>query len=130
MSPAPTRAAPAPEAPRPAAGPSIPLDLEFPSPDALREVRARTGQAPAPAAADQEEELSPLLEEPSQPAAAGAPLSATEQAVLSALQRLADGGHAEPEVLKPTQAIAVLIRILLRKGLVTQREFLDALKKG
>lgn len=126
VSPTPVRA-PAPEAPRPAAGISLPLDLEFPSPDALRDIRARTGQAPAPPA-DPEEELSPLPEEPSQPA--GAPLTAAEQAVLSALQRLADGGHAEPEVLKPTQAIAVLIRILLRKGLVTQREFLDALKKG
>lgn len=62
------------------------------------------------------------------PAAPGE-LSAGELAVLDALERLADGGHAEPEVLKPTQAIAVLIRILVRKGIVDQREILDALRR-
>jgi hypothetical protein len=72
----------------------------------------------------------PQLATSARPAApAGAPLTPGEQAVLSALQRLADGAHAEPEVLKPTQAIAAVIRILLRKGLVTERELLDALKK-
>jgi len=129
--PAPIRAAPAPTAAAPAGGAgSIPIDLELPSPDALRDARARTGQ---PAAVlptvDLEEELSPLAEDAPQPAT-GAPLSPDEQAILSALQRLADGGHAEPEVLRPTQAIAVLIRLLLRKGTITQRELLDALKKG
>jgi hypothetical protein len=56
-------------------------------------------------------------------------LSPGDQAVLSALERLASGGHAEPEVLKPTQAIAVLVRMLLEKRIIGQRELLDALRR-
>jgi hypothetical protein len=133
--PAPIRAVPPPgaAAPRPGARPAAPAELQLPSPDALRDARVHGGQTGAGATAradpEVEEELSPLVEEGAPAAVDEAPLTPAEQAVLAALQRLADGGHAEPEVLKPTQAIAVLIRILLRKGLVTQRELLDALRK-
>jgi hypothetical protein len=110
------------------------------SPSAVQAASALRAQAATPSAppaaaapalvAELEEELSPLPDEAlePEPPAAGA-LSPGEQAVLDALERLADGGHAEPEVLKPAQAIAVLIRILVRKGIVDQRELLDALRR-
>jgi hypothetical protein len=101
--------APAPSAP--AAGPSAAGAM--PSRPTLVPVRA-----------------APVAEGSPQPAARGAPLTAGEQAILAALRRLAEGGHGEPEVLKPTQLIAALIGILVRKGIVTQRELLDALRKG
>ena len=145
---APGRLAPRPAAVAPpaAAGPratSHPLEALL-SPDAVQAASALSAQRavalkPPPKASPKvgplvlelEEELSPLLPEEVLVPAPAAPseLSAGEQAVLDALERLADGGHAEPEVLKPTQAIAVLIRILVRKGIVDQREILDALRR-
>jgi hypothetical protein len=50
--------------------------------------------------------------------------------VLEALERLASGGHAELELLKPTQAIAVLIRLLIRKGVIDEQELLEGLRRG
>jgi hypothetical protein len=106
---------------------SAPGELELVSADALR-------AEPTPLSDDvfeeAEEELTPLVEEasPAEPAAA-APLTSPERALLEALDRLAEGGHAEPEIVKPTQAIAVLIRILVRKGIVSERELLDALRR-
>ena len=47
--------------------------------------------------------------------------------MLAALERLAGGAHAEPEILKPAQAMAALARLLLRKGVITERELLDEL---
>ncbi|HET6438753.1 MAG TPA: hypothetical protein VFG59_11860 [Anaeromyxobacter sp.] len=132
--PAPTAARPA---ARPAAGPvqAAATHLELPSPDALREARARRAPTPPPSAepeplVDLEAEL--IAEaEAVPPAASGAgALTEGEKRVLDAVERLAEGGHAQPELLKPTQAIAVLIRILLRKGLITERELLDALGKS
>ena len=131
--PAPVRPAPPTAAvAQPAAPVAISIDLEtLPSPDALRDARARTGQAaPVPPVVEVEEELSPLLDEaPDAAVGQAGPLTPGEQAILTALQRLAEGGHAEPEVLKPTQAIAVLIRLLMRKGIVSERELLEALRK-
>jgi hypothetical protein len=101
-----------PAPPSAAPQPSVPEHL--PSPDALRDARALRGQPASPGPA---------------PAPSPAPLTPEEQAVLTALERLASGGHAEPEVLKPTQAIAVLVRLLLEKGIIGQRELLDALRK-
>jgi hypothetical protein len=138
-----TQPAPRPVAP-PAAHPSPqrPALEPLPSPDALRDARALRGQpaapsapAPAPSAPPtpvDAEELSPLPEE-LVGAAGGSPgpgaLTPNDQAVLEALERLASGGHAEPEVLRPTQAIAVLVRMLLEKGVIGQRELLDALRR-
>jgi len=126
--PPPARAGPAPAAPaRPAPG----LE-ELPSADAVRDARLqRESPAPAPVILELEEELGAVPEDALTAAAPeGAAFTSGEQAILSALQRLAEGGHAEPDVVKPTQAIAVLIQILLRKGVVSERELLDALKKG
>jgi hypothetical protein len=75
----------------------------------------------------EEEELATITGELELPPAESGGLSHAEQAVLTAIERLATGGRAEPEVLKPTQAIAVLVRLLLRKGVITERELLDAL---
>jgi hypothetical protein len=55
------------------------------------------------------------------------PLTPGEIAILDALERLAGGHHAEPDILKPAQAMAALVRLLLRKGIVSDREFLDEL---
>jgi hypothetical protein len=152
--PAQPRAAPAagPAQARPAPRPAISeLELELPSSDAVRDARALRGPSAPPApvmpaelALHEPEELTPLSEDVeftgSLPIAATAPsadgpgagaagVAATpaEQAILTALRRLADGGRAEPEVLKPTQLMAALAQLLLQKGLVTERELLDAL---
>ncbi|HEX9051105.1 MAG TPA: hypothetical protein VF841_11290, partial [Anaeromyxobacter sp.] len=66
---------------------------------------------------------------------AGAPATAPARAVLTprelevlhALERLAGGAHAEPEVLKPAQAMAALALLLVKKGIVGEGELLAAL---
>jgi hypothetical protein len=57
----------------------------------------------------------------------GRPLTAAEIAILDSLDRLASGAHAEPEIVKPAQAMAALVRLLLRKGIIVERELLDEL---
>jgi hypothetical protein len=99
-------APPAPAAPAPDPGPSAPLLMDI-------EEEPITG------------ELTGELELPA--SGGGVALSPAEQAVLAALERLAEGGRAEPETLKPTQAIAVVIRLLIKKGILTERELLEAL---
>lgn len=56
-------------------------------------------------------------------------LTPREIEILEALDRLAGGGHAEPEIVKPAQAMAAVIRLLLRKRVMTEQEFLDELGK-
>jgi hypothetical protein len=56
-------------------------------------------------------------------------LTERELAILESLDRLADGAPAEPDVVKPTQAIAALIRLLIRKRIVSEQDFLDELSK-
>jgi len=56
-------------------------------------------------------------------------LTPRELAILESLDRLADGAPAEPEVVKPTQAMAAMIRLLIRKRIVSEQEFLDELSK-
>jgi hypothetical protein len=56
------------------------------------------------------------------------PLTTGELAILEAIDRLAGGAHAEPDVVKPTQAMAALIRLLIRRRIITEREFLDELQ--
>jgi hypothetical protein len=60
---------------------------------------------------------------------ASRPLTPDETAILDALERLADGHHAEPDIVKPTQAMAALVRLLLRKRIILKQEFLDELRK-
>jgi hypothetical protein len=52
-----------------------------------------------------------------------------EIAILESLERLASGAPAEPEIVKPAQAMAAVVRLLLRKQIVTEQEFLDELRR-
>jgi hypothetical protein len=56
-------------------------------------------------------------------------LTPRELAILESLDRLADGAPAEPDVIKPTQAVAAMIRLLIRKRIVSEQDFLDELSK-
>jgi hypothetical protein len=56
-------------------------------------------------------------------------LTERELAILESLDRLADGAPAEPDVVKPAQAMAALIRLLIRKRIVSEQDFLDELSK-
>src|SRR6266508_896408 len=56
-------------------------------------------------------------------------LSDQELAILESLDRLASGAPAEPDVVKPAQAMAALIRLLIRKRIVSEQDFLDELSK-
>jgi hypothetical protein len=136
---APPPRAPAPPAPpnaRPPA-PSARLELE------LEERPGSDGRAAAPLEADAEE-LTPIDDGPqNEPilaselapqdelvdADASRELTPRELAILESLDRLADGAPAEPEVVKPTQAMAAMIRLLIRKRIVSEQEFLEDLAK-
>jgi hypothetical protein len=52
-----------------------------------------------------------------------------ELAILESLDRLASGAPAQPDIVKPAQAMAALIRLLIRRRIVTEQEFLDELSK-
>lgn len=54
-------------------------------------------------------------------------LTEQEAEILASLDRLAGGGPAEPDIVKPGQAMAALIRVLLRRRILSEREFLDEL---
>lgn len=116
---------PAPPAPRPAPPPAAivaapPSPAAGPAPD--------VAAAPAAAAPERAAIAAPVAAPASvAPAPAPPPLTPREAAILAALERLAGGAHAEPELLKPAQAMAALARVLLRKGIVTERELLDEL---
>jgi hypothetical protein len=58
-------------------------------------------------------------------------LTPRELALLDALERLASGEAppSEPDVVKPVQAMAAIIRLLIRKRIVTEQEFLDELSR-
>jgi hypothetical protein len=56
-------------------------------------------------------------------------LTERELAILESLDRLAGGAPAEPDVVKPAQAMAALIRLLIRKRIVSEQDFLDELSK-
>jgi hypothetical protein len=75
---------------------------------------------PAPAAA-------PALA--TSPGAQGRELTSREAAIIESLDRLANGAPAQPDIVKPTQAMAALIRLLIKKGVVSELEFLDELSK-
>jgi hypothetical protein len=120
---APPAAAPAPARPR------VGLDLERP-PAAGRAPE----RAPAPAAGEPPREDAVLATDlaPRPPDADGEPdrdLSDRELAILESLDRLAGGAPSEPEVVKPTQAMAAMLRLLIRKRIVSEQEFLDELSK-
>jgi hypothetical protein len=55
------------------------------------------------------------------------PLTPKEIVVLDALERLAAGQDDVPLPVKPSQVAAALLRIMLRRKIVTQQELLDEL---
>jgi hypothetical protein len=130
-------APPAPRAQAPAQGsPRRAIEVE------LEEHPA--GSRPPPAASPHAEELTPLDEGPqNEPILASelappdeggeAPrareLTAKEIAILESLDRLAGGAPAEPDVVKPAQAMAALLRLLIRKRIVSEDDFLDELTR-
>jgi hypothetical protein len=152
-SPAPRAAPPAPRA-APAPPPPAPrsrtllddLDLEVPAKDARRPAASAAPPAPRPAAppaAVSPARVPKPAPAPEAPAPEGEPILATdlapegdpgaldarELALLDALGRMAAGGSAEPELVKPAQAVAALLRLLLRKKLVTEEELLEELTR-
>jgi hypothetical protein len=88
-----------------ASGPSPQLDA------------AKGEQPPATALAPADPESPPLE------------LPPREAALMRELDRLVAGGAADPNVLKPVQALAALVRLLLRKRIVSAKELLDELSR-
>jgi hypothetical protein len=56
-------------------------------------------------------------------------LTPQEIAILESLDRLASGAPAQPDIVKPAQAMAALIRLMIRRRIITELEFLDELSK-
>lgn len=77
-----------------------------------------------------ETELAPLEEELGERRQRQArPISPAEREILDALDRLARGAPPEPHLVQPTQAMAAVIRLLVRRGIVTERELVDELQR-
>jgi len=124
------RAAPPPAAPTPPPAPA-------PAPARARayalELEEKTGDQPIEPG--EPVELSQLAPEPVDEemvegrTAPGRDLSPQEMAILESLDQLASGAPAQPDVVKPAQAMAAMIRLLIRKRIVTELEFLDELMK-
>jgi hypothetical protein len=140
---APPAAAPSPAAPRPVSR-SVELELEEVAPPAAPSEPGAgeatfTLEAAPPDLAPFPDEITgsePILatdlapeEEMVEGRAAPRPLTPDELAILDALERLAGGHHAEPDIVKPAQAMAALVRLLLRKRVITEQEFLDEFGK-
>jgi hypothetical protein len=127
--PQPARAAPTPP---PAAAQSVDLELEEPV-DAGADAAATfdiapEDVAPFPQGVPPSEPILATDLAPAEPEASR-PLTPEEIAILDALERLADGHHAEPDIVKPAQAMAALVRLLLRKRIIAEQEFLDEFKR-
>ncbi len=147
---APYAAAPSPAAAAVRPAPQ-PAPAAKPSPAARRAVELELEELPGAAAAlglpepDGAMELTPFDEVPqSEPILASdlAPyeemvegpqptrdLTDEEMAILESLDRLASGAPAEPDIVKPAQAMAALIRLLIRRRIVSEQDFLDELSK-
>jgi hypothetical protein len=120
-------------APRAAARP--PADLELEEHPAVAAYAAKPGSgSEAVELADLQLPGDPVLASDLAPhgeAGEGASreLSPRELAILESLERLAHGAPAEPEVVKPAHAMAAMLRLLIRKRIVTEQEFLEELSK-
>jgi type II secretion system (T2SS) protein E len=131
---APSAAHAAPRVAPPAPARPVELELEEPvDPSTAAAAPFAAASEAAPADASQGEpilatELAPR--EASGPdAPAATPFTPEEVAILDALERLAAGHHAEPDILKPAQAMAALVRLLVRRRIISEREFLDELRR-
>jgi hypothetical protein len=92
---------------------------------------ARAPADPAPSAAPAAPAPAPIAAPAAAPSpgAPGRELTPREAAIIESLDRLANGAPAQPDIVKPTQAMAALIRLLIKKGVVSELEFLDELSK-
>lgn len=57
-------------------------------------------------------------------------LTAEEAEILEALGRMAGGDDATATMVRPAQLLAALIRLLMRKQLITEQELLDEILRG
>jgi hypothetical protein len=57
-------------------------------------------------------------------------LTAEETMILDELARMAAGDEAAATIVRPAQLLATLIRLLIRKQLVTEQELLDEILRG
>ena len=57
-------------------------------------------------------------------------LTAEESMILDELGRLAGGDDAAPTIVRPAQLLATLIRLLMRKQLITEQELLDEILRN
>ncbi|HSM92885.1 MAG TPA: hypothetical protein VLT47_08330 [Anaeromyxobacteraceae bacterium] len=53
-----------------------------------------------------------------------------ESLILAALDKMAAGDDAVPTVVRPTQLVAAVVRLMIRKQLITEQELLDELLRG
>jgi hypothetical protein len=123
--PAPARpaATPAPVAARPVAQPAAaPQPKPVVQPAAAPQPRPAVQSRPTPTGYAGEEEMV-------EGRLALRPLTPREIVVLDALERLASGAEDVPLPVKPSQVAAALLRIMLRKHVVSQQEQLDELLK-
>jgi len=125
--PASARAAPAARPAAPAPPSRVELELEERAPEAPQEGTADFTLTDEVTGSGL---LIPAPEEEGPPAAGPTPeagLTPREAEILRALERLAGGAHAEPEILRPAQAMAALALLLVRKGILTEQELLAAI---
>ena len=126
----------APLAPLPGSGP-----VELPPVD-LDDLLAEPVEAPAPGRGDvfdlRLEDVEPLVgslptSQPASHGSFGAPPPAESQdearALLATLDRLIRGEAVAPEAARPVQMAAALVRLLIRKGVVTEAELLAELRR-
>jgi hypothetical protein len=59
------------------------------------------------------------------------PLTEEDLSILTAIERLADGLVEEPEIrqVKPAHMVAALVRLLIRKGVIKENDFLSELSQ-
>ncbi len=99
----------------------LPLDAEIP-PEAEGEDLWSQGPVKAPAPPP-----SAAARLAAAPLAAAAPPAGRELEVLEAIDQLAHGEPVAPELVKPSQLAAALLRLLVRKKVVTFEELLEEL---
>ena len=126
-------------APAPAAGASPRRAL--PGEPALERAGALLGEIPRGGSGGDGAELDPLRADaddlapvasraaPAHPGGTrGIAQGASHASLLDALARMAAGEHVDPALLAPERVAAVLLELMLEKGLVTQAELLDRLR--
>ncbi len=111
--------APVPASPRPPPGPAPAPPLAQAAPVPSGPARPPSHPVPVPDVVLEEEAVEGRIQL--------RPLTPKEIVVLDALERLAAGQDEVPLPVKPSQVAAALLRIMLRRKIVTQQELLDEL---